>query len=292
MNRKRLVLAALLGLLVLSIAYAFWAMPRQEQAPPRAATPRPAAKAKPPGKMSQPAAKATPPGKASQPAANRLHLGLLAQTPQPFPGSGRDIFRFHGVGASAPAVDVAPPVEEAPPPPPSPPPTPEELLRQALSSYKVLGFLEKGGVRSLFVTDGKDVLVIKSGERFGSRGNFIASEITATELVVAQKSDPSVTVRLPLEVSSQEPAVMSPVSVPRPEVEAEPPQFPPASQLGRRARVRPGYGGEAAVPEEAPQPEGVPQPEEAPQPQETPKPKKSAPDADAAVKEIPSGDEE
>jgi hypothetical protein len=125
------------------------------------------------------------------------------------------------------------------------------LLRRALSSYKVLGFLEKGGVRSLFVTDGKDVLVIKSGERFGSRGNFIASEITATELVVAQKSDPSVTVRLPLEVTSQEPAVISPVSVPRAEVEVEPPQFPPASQVGRRARVRPGAAAEEPQQEEA-----------------------------------------
>jgi hypothetical protein len=290
MNRKRLVLAALLALLVLSIAYAFWAMPRQEQAPPRPAAPRSPAKAKPPGKVSQPAAKATPLGKASQPAANRLHLGLLAQTPQPFPGSGRDIFRFHGGGAPEALVDVAPPVEEAPPPPPSPPPTPEELLRQALSSYRVLGFLEKGGVRSLFVSDGKDVLVIKSGERFGSRGNFIASEITATELVVAQKSDRSVTVRLPLDVSSQEPAIMAPTSVPRPEVEAAP--TPPSSPIGRRSRVRPGYGGEAAVPEEAPQPEGVPQSEEAPQTQEAPQPNKGAPDADAAVKEIPSGDEE
>ena len=238
MNRKRLVLAALLGLLVLSIAYAFWAMPRQEQAPPRVAAPRPAVKA-------------NPPGKASQPAANRLHLGLLAQSPQPFPGSGRDLFRFHGDWNSAPLVDVAPLVEEAPPPPPSPPPTPEELLRRALSSYKVLGFLEKGGVRSLFVTDGKDVFVIKSGERFGSRGNFIAREITATELVVAQKSDPSVTVRLPLEVTSQEPAVISPVSVPRAEVEAEPPPSPPPSQLGRRARVRPGAATEEPQQEEA-----------------------------------------
>ena len=238
MNRKRLLLAALLGLLVLSIAYAFWAMPRQEQASPRTAAPAAAAKA-------------AIARKAGPAPAGRLHLGLLAQTPQPFPGSGRDIFRFHGDWSTAPPVDVAPPVAEAPPPPPPPPPTAEELLRRALSSYKVLGFLEKGGVRSLFVTDGKDVLVIKSGEHFGSRGNFIASEITATELVVAQKSDPSVTVRLPLEVTSQEPAVISPVSVPRAEVEVEPPQFPPASQVGRRARVRPGAAAEEPQQEEA-----------------------------------------
>ena len=233
MNRKRLLLAALLGLLGLSLAYAYWAMPRQEQAPPRAAAPRPAAKAASPGKV------------VSQPAANRLHLGLLDQTEQPFPGSGRDIFRFQGRWSPVPTVAEVPPEKVVPPPPPPPPPTPQELLRQALASYKVLGFLEKGGVRSLFLTDGKDVLVIKPGERFGSRGNFIASEITAKELVVAQKSDPSVTVRLPLgDVRNQEPAVMSPVSVPRPEAEAEPPPSPPAGQPGRRSRVRPGAAAE------------------------------------------------
>jgi len=83
-------------------------------------------------------------------------------------------------------------------------------------------------------------------------GNFIAREITAKELVVAQKSDPSVTVRLPLgDVSNQEPAVMSPVSVPRAEVEAEPPPSPPPSQVGRRARVRPGAAAEEPQQEEA-----------------------------------------
>ncbi|NJC88754.1 MAG: hypothetical protein FIB02_09575, partial [Desulfuromonas sp.] len=86
MNRKRLLLAALVGLLLLSLAYAFWAMPRQEKAPPRAEASRPAAK--------KPAA-----GKKEPPLADRLHLGLLAQLPQPFPGAGRDIFRFRGGGA-------------------------------------------------------------------------------------------------------------------------------------------------------------------------------------------------
>ena len=291
MNRKRLVLAALLGLLVLSIAYAFWAMPRQEQAPPRVAAPRPAVKA-------------NPPGKASQPAANRLHLGLLAQSPQPFPGSGRDLFRFHGDWNSAPLVDVAPLVEEAPPPPPSPPPTPEELLRKDLSSYKVLGFLDKRGTRSLFLTDGNNITVIKAGERFGARNGFIAREISATELVVQTADRSATTITLPLEQGSNlEPAVMAPVSVSRPGIEAEP--TPPSRPLVRRSRARPGYGGEeTAGPEETPQPEEAPPPEEAPQPQKAPQPqevlrpltapqpKAGAPDADAAVKDHPSGDQE
>ncbi|TLM66056.1 MAG: hypothetical protein FDZ69_07715 [Deltaproteobacteria bacterium] len=87
MNRKRLILAALVGLLILSLIYAFWTAPRQEKAPPRVESQRPAAK--------KPAA-----GKKALPAAERLHLGLLSQAPQPFPGASRDIFRFNGGGRS------------------------------------------------------------------------------------------------------------------------------------------------------------------------------------------------
>lgn len=171
MNRKRLVLAALLALLVLSIAYAFWAMPRQEQAPPRAAPPRPAAKTAAPGKV-------------VQPAADRLHLGLLTQTPQAFSGAKRDIFRFRGgwpVPVAIPVVS-APSVVEVPPPPP--PPTAEQILQQQVGRFTFLGFLQKGAARTVFLSSGGEVFLVKAGDRFGKQQELLAREITATELVV------------------------------------------------------------------------------------------------------------
>lgn len=196
MNRKRLLLAALGGLLLLSIAYAFWAMPRQEQAPPRPEAPRPAARAKVPGKT-------------GQVAADRLHLGLLAQAPQPFPGAGRDIFRFSG-GRAAPAVEgpvaAAPPEEEVSPPPP--PPTPEQILRQKVAGFTFLGFLDKGGVKTVFLSGSGELFLVKAGERFGKTRELLAQEITATELVVRAPAGPeTVRVRL-VENEALKPQVM------------------------------------------------------------------------------------
>ena len=183
MNRKRLVLAVLVAVLALSLLYAFWAMPRQEQAPPRAATPRPAAK--------PPAA-----GKKVPPAADRLYLGMLAEARQPFPGAGRDIFRFRG--GQAPAVKipvvVAPPVEEPPPPPP---PTPEQLLQGKVAGFTFLGFLDKGGVKTVFLSSGGDLFLVKAGDRFGKSRDLLAQDITGNQLVV-RAVDGEVTVRVQL----------------------------------------------------------------------------------------------
>jgi hypothetical protein len=187
MNRKRLLLAVLAGLLTLSLIYAFWAMPRQEKAPPRAAESRPGVRTKAPGKV----------GKLT---ADRLHLGLLAQAPQPFPDAGRDIFRFRG--GWAPPVDVpvvvAPRVEVAPPPPPPPPPpTPEQILQQKVSGFTFLGFLDKGGVKTVFLSGEGELYLVKAGDHFGKRGDLLAQEISASELVIrAAEGTQTVRVRL------------------------------------------------------------------------------------------------
>jgi len=235
MNRQRLLLTGLAGALVLSIVYAYWAMPRQETAPPRSAGP--VAKAGTAAK--KPAVSET------QAASGRLHLELLNTEPQPLPATGRDIFRFRGGWAPVAAVPelVAPPEVAPPPPPPPPPPTPEQLLRQTLTGYKVLGYLDKGGARSVFLADDRDVYVVKAGKSFGTGNRFIVTEIAATELVITT-ADRSVTARLPLgESGTREPAVMSPVSVPRAEIEP----VPSGNRAGRRF-VRPSGGDEGAAP--------------------------------------------
>jgi hypothetical protein len=224
MNRQRILLTILVGVLIASLAYAILAMPRQEQAPPRAAAP---------------VAKGGAAGKAKP--AVRLHLELLASESEPFPGTGRDIFRLRRAVPPPVTAPVALARPEAPPPPPPPsPPTAEELLRQALAGYKVLGFLEKGGVRSVFLANGPDVVVVRAGQPFGAGNRFVAAEVTATELVVAS-ADRTATVRVSLgDVGSREPAIIAPVSVPRPGIDAEPSRAFPTRRDGRRVSPRPG----------------------------------------------------
>lgn len=189
MNRKRLILAALVGVLILSLAYAFWATPRQEKAPPRAEGARTTAK--------KPAA-----GKVVQPPADRLHLGLLSQEPQPFSGTTRDIFRLQGGGAApaasgTEALEAPAVVEAAPPPPPSPPPTPDEILREKTAGIKVLGSLDKGGARTVFLSFDGTVSVVKAGEHLGKNRDLVVKELTASELVVGAVDGPE-TVRIRL----------------------------------------------------------------------------------------------
>lgn len=200
MNRKRLLLAALVGILVLSLAYAFWAMPRQETAPKTAKPARSAPK--------RPiAAKAAP-------SDDRLHLELLNLEPKPFPGADRDIFRFRGGQAPFPVattVSLAPPVQEAPPPPPPPPPppSPEELLRGEVSRLTFLGFLDKGGARSVFLTTDGNVFIVKAGDVFGKNNLLVAREISDKHLVVGWTRGPETTRMELLESDAHKPAVLS-----------------------------------------------------------------------------------
>lgn len=202
MNRKRMLLAVLAGLFALSVIYAFWAMPRQETAPPRAAAPRPEVKG--------------PAAKPGAPAADRLNLGLLAQRPQPFPGAGRDIFRFRGRPAPALSAPVAavpsaqvPPPEPPPPPPPPPPPTPEQILREKVAGFTFLGFLDKSGVRTVFLSSAGELFLVKAGDLFGKDRSLVAREITDRELVVGSVHD-SATVRVKLlEKEALTPATLS-----------------------------------------------------------------------------------
>ncbi len=203
MNRQRLVLACLAAVLALSLLYAFWAMPRQEKAPPRPVTATPAVG---PAKAGKPA----PVRKTEKPArapADRLLLDLLNREPQAFPGAGRDIFHL---GGRVLAVVEAEPVKVEPPPePPKPPPTPEEILKGSLKDIIFLGFLDKGGKRTVFLNSGGEVFLVKAGERFGKEKELIAREITAKHLVVGWVDGPeTVKVQL-LENEKLQPATIS-----------------------------------------------------------------------------------
>ncbi len=105
---------------------------------------------------------------------------------------------------------VAVTAAQAPPPPPPPPPTPEQILRQQLASYKVIGYLEKGGARSVFLSTGNEVYVARTGQRFGPRNEFLVAAISAGEMRVQQaQGTASVSMSLAA-VATRETATMAP----------------------------------------------------------------------------------
>ena len=201
MNRKRLTLAILLGILAFCLVYAYLAAPRQQKASPRAT------------------------------AGNNVKSGierLQAQSPQrvrlesmkrqetPFPGADRDIFRF-----KERPVRVVLPAAKTPAPDPVPVPvvvevakpvmpTPIELTQKALSKFTFLGFMSKQGERTVFLSSEGELFVVKAGERFGTKREFLVTGIEAQFLKVRRDGDAQA-VQVPLvENESLKPAVSAP----------------------------------------------------------------------------------
>lgn len=177
MNRQRLLLAGLGGLLVLSVLYAFLATPRQQKAPDRNVATRVVVKGKG--------------GDKAMVTGERLHLDQLAVETEPFPGAGRDIFHFYVKPAPPQAIRpvtmAAPPVAVEPPPPP-PPPSQEQLLREAAAHFTFIGYLEKSGVKTVFLTSAGEIYLVKAGDRFGKSNEMVAREVTPKELVIGSVS--------------------------------------------------------------------------------------------------------
>lgn len=191
MNRQRLALAVLVGILILALAYAFWATPRQQ----RVAAPggAPSARTRP-----APTPRVEAPGDEG-----RVRLDLLARDEQEFPGFKRDIFRYPPV-ARPPAPKPPPP---APEPVPEPEPEPEPVLepepvvpvevQRELARFTFLGFLQKGGVKTIFLSSGGELFVVKQGDRFGKERAFHVIGLSAELLTIRQGDDPR-SINIPL----------------------------------------------------------------------------------------------
>lgn len=259
MNRKLVVLISLLAALAVSLIYAFWAMPRQQQAPPAAAGGVP---------PRRPAAAPAPAAQGVPVAAGRLELSRLTRAEEPFPDATRDIFRYQ---VSAP-VQVEAPVEPSPPPPPPPPPppTPDELLRQELAGYQVVGSLDKGGRRSVFISGGGETYVVRTGQAFGPGDRYLAENLNGAVMTVTTR-DGRASATLPLPGGEEQPPVGS-ISLP-PANNGAPPRTVPVERSLRRPR------------------RSVPIEMEAPLPEENQLPDTSAPQQDDGAPEPPSGEE-
>ena len=168
MNRKHMILAALLGVLVLCMLYAYLATPRLEKAPPRSASKRTrSAVAKSPDRLQS---------KVSQ---DRIDFSFLEAEEQEFQGATRDVFRFVQRRPEPPAVVVEEPEVQAPPPVViEEPMVPIEVVQQTLAQFTFLGFLDKGGEKTVFLSSEGSLFLAKRGERFGLDLVFTVEDIS------------------------------------------------------------------------------------------------------------------
>ncbi len=179
MNRKRIILAALLGVLAICLAYAYFATPRLEKAPPRSVSKR--------VKSTPAKASGKSPSITSQ---DRIDFDYLMVDTQEFPGAERDVFRFGQkravkteVVVNQPSVRVEVPVEVIAQPEPVDM-VPIEIVQQSLSKFTFLGFLDKAGEKTVFLSSRGDLFLVKRGEKFGSDLEFTVEDISENLLQV------------------------------------------------------------------------------------------------------------
>lgn len=207
MNRKRLLLLILLTGFVLSLGYAWWAMPRQQRITEERQEFSSAAKANL--------------ARGAQPASPHVRFELLGEEPQPFQGAERDIFSFY-VKPVAPAPPPPPP----PPPPPTAPvaaPPPRPVVQKPLPSFSFLGFLEIDQETIVFVASNEEIYLVRKGETFGRNQEFEVTDI-ADQVLTVQQSGQASPIRIPLvERETPETSVSSPARLgPLPPVPVEP----------------------------------------------------------------------
>jgi len=229
MNRPRLLLIVLVGLLALAVLYAYWTAPRQRRVAERDWQASAAASGR--------SAVARAPSASEK---NRIHLELLAREKEAFPGFKRDIFRFYQPPPKP--LPPPPPVAIAPPPPPvlEEPPMTFEVQRE-LARFTFLGFLRKDGQKTIFLSSGDDIFVVKKGDRFGKEKSFVITDLTPEKLTIRQDDDPrpiviSLVEQAPLAVLPGGPSA-------REGVFSSPPQF-------RRGYLPPPRGGALPMPTE------------------------------------------
>ena len=204
MKRKHIILSVLLGLLLLCVVYAYFATPSLEKAPPR--------------KAKEQTVKGQVPKSTEVETSVIGSISLKHSEAEPFPGAKRDIFQFKIRKVKKPPAKVLPkPVEKPkvvePPKPVSP--TPFEIVQKSLARFTFLGFLDRDGEKTVFLSTGGELFVVKSGQRFGSSQEFLITSIEDKLLTVKNKYDNRV-LEIPLiENQTLKPSVSAPARRPQ-----------------------------------------------------------------------------
>jgi hypothetical protein len=206
MNRKRVIFVALLGGLMLSLLYAYLTMPRLEKAPPKSVRQRVPSTLK--GTRTLPATAAQ----------GRINFDFLTVEPLEFTGVERDIFHFktHRPTRTSPPVAVVAPVTPVVTLP-AEALIPFGVVQKALGKFTFLGFLEKAGEKTVFLSSGGKLFLAKRGENFGADQEFQVANIEGNLLQVRHAGRDGL-VEIPLiekqklSASVSSPATMQPLA--------------------------------------------------------------------------------
>ena len=183
MNRQKAVLAALGALFLCSLVYSFFRMPKQERV----------------GKLTFQPGMTAPPVKATQSSGSdeaSVRLDLLEQRPGRLPTGGRNIFQsLFDAGTKKPSVPLPPP-----PPPPEkrvePPPVQLPTLPQVveptplqrdMAKFTFLGFLKKENRKTIFLSNGKEIFLVKKGDKIS--GRYDVTSLTDEALTITSIQD-------------------------------------------------------------------------------------------------------
>jgi len=220
MNRQRLILGILLGILVLAVGYSVIRFPRQKKVDKLTYSPgSPVAGAK----ISSGAGHET-----------RVRLDLLQKNQVAFNGFKKNIFvpLFRDMSKLPPVKPVIP----APPPPPPPPVVTVSPVERELAQFMFLGFLEKDRKKTIFLAKNKEIFLVKKGERIA--GKYEATAISNEALTIRVLDGGATEIIIPLienqslKAPPQQPTVPSPI----PQQIGASPQPQKAGRVSRRSR--------------------------------------------------------
>lgn len=172
MNRQKAILTALLIVFVCSIIYSVIRMPKQEKV---------AKLTYQPGMTAKPVRSA----QSSDSDVARVRLDLLERGAGTLPSGGRNIFHsLFDVGTRKPPIPLPPP-----PPPPQQsqqkivelPPvasTPQVIqptpLQREMATFTFLGFLKKENRKTIFLSNDKEIFVVKKGDKISGKYDVTA----------------------------------------------------------------------------------------------------------------------
>lgn len=184
MNRQRLVMTVFLALFFCSLLYSYIRMPRQKTVEKLKFVPG----------MSAPVA-APLPGQDAD--AVRLRLDLLDARPGRSSSGGKNI--FFGVNAEPKKPVVPLPLPPPPPPVPKPPVLPAidkpsapavaepTVLQREMATFTFLGFLKKENRKTIFLSNGKEIFLVKKGDKIA--GKYDVTSLTDEALTISSLQD-------------------------------------------------------------------------------------------------------
>jgi len=181
MNRQKLLLSVLVVVLVLSVIYSFWKMPRQKTV--STLTNTPGAKAK---------VKRTPQPTFSND--TRVRLDLLSHESEKFSGFKRNIFgplvqqkkeKIHKHRGKLARQSKMPST-----------PMPEQpTIQREMAQFTFMGFLKKDNKKTIFLSTNNEIFLVKKGDTIA--GKYLVSNIT-DDMLSIRSSENGMEIIIPL----------------------------------------------------------------------------------------------